>query len=209
MRNDRVEPTHTNQIWTFVNYFTENYDMTIDLGNNDLQFHGNPTEKWQVTLVDTGLETMTGGRIKRIKKYIDDEAFCLTYGDGVADIDIKKVVDFHNSHDKKATVTAVPSPGRFGILNADKFNNVSGFYEKPENEMGWINGGFFVLDPSVINYISDDTTIWERDPMENLAKDGELMSYRHLGFWQPMDTLRDKREVENLWKTGKAPWIRK
>jgi glucose-1-phosphate cytidylyltransferase len=192
----------------FANYFAENYDMTVHLGENRIDFHGSPNEQWSVTMVDTGLNTMTGGRIKRVRDYLSDEPFCLTYGDGVADLDIAEVVNFHKSHNKKATVTAVPSPGRFGILEMNDAHDVTGFYEKPANEMGWINGGFFVLDPSVIDYIDDDTTIFERTPLENLARDNELAAFRHTGFWQPMDSLRDKRELEALWDSGKAPWKR-
>ena len=190
----------------FVNYFTENYDLTIDLGKHDVTFHGNPSEQWKVTMVDTGLETMTGGRIKRVREHIGDETFCLTYGDGVADLDIRKTIDFHKAHGAKATVTAVPSPGRFGILEMNEADKVTGFYEKPANEMGWINGGFFVLEPSVIDYIEGDRTIWERQPLERLSADGELRAFKHTGFWQPMDSLRDKRELETLWEKGNAPW---
>jgi len=191
----------------FVNYFTENYDLTVDLENNDLSFHGNPSENWKVSMVDTGLETMTGGRIKRVQDYLGDGSFCLTYGDGVADINIRESIAFHESHGKKATVTAVPSPGRFGILDlAEEDSAVRSFYEKPDNEMGWINGGFFVLEPSVIDYIEGDATIWERSPLEKLAADDELRAFRHSGFWQPMDSLRDKRRLEELWDTGNAPW---
>ena len=193
----------------FANYFAENYDMTVNLGENSIDFHGHPNERWTVTMVDTGLETMTGGRIKRIRNYLDDnEPFCLTYGDGVADIDIARLVDFHKSHDRQATVTAVPSPGRFGILDLDGNDDVTRFHEKPANEMGWINGGFFVLDPSVIDRIDGDDTIWERGPLEGLAADGQLAAYRHTGFWQPMDSLRDKRELEAIWERGDAPWRR-
>jgi len=190
----------------FVNYFTENYDITVDLENNRVEFLGNPHEKWKVTLVDTGLETLTGGRIKRIAPLVADQTFCLTYGDGVAHIDVRAVIDFHRQHGRKATVTAVPSPGRFGILELGGGGNVAGFREKPENEMGWINGGFFVCEPSVFDYIDGDATSWERAPLERLARDGELMAYLHRGFWRPMDTLRDKRELEELWISGKAPW---
>lgn len=190
----------------FVNYFSENYDMTIHLGDNKIDFHGNPRERWKVTLVDTGLETMTGGRLKRVAQHLGNETFCLTYGDGVAALDIRKTLDFHRSHGKLATVTAVPSPGRFGILDINAGEAVSRFHEKPENEMGWINGGFFVLEPSVIDYIDGDATIWERKPLEQLSGDGQLMAYRHSGFWKPMDTLRDKRDLETLWSSGQAPW---
>lgn len=190
----------------FVNYFTENYDITVDLAANDIQFHGRPSEKWKVTLVDTGLETMTGGRVKRIAPYLGGQTFCLTYGDGVADLDIRTIVDFHRTHGRKATVTAVPSPGRFGILDLGSDGGVKSFREKPDHEMGWINGGFFVLEPSVVDYIADDATIWERQPLEKLASQGELRAFEHTGFWRPMDTLRDKRELEQLWQQGSAPW---
>lgn len=190
----------------FVNYFMENYDITVDLAANNVNFHGNPSEKWRVTLIDTGFETMTGGRVKRIAKNLGGETFCLTYGDGVAAIDIAKVVAFHRAHGRKATITAVPSPGRFGILELDAASSVTRFREKPDREMGWINGGFFVLEPSVIDYIDDDTTIWERGPLERLASEGELVAYQHTDFWRPMDTLRDKRELEQMWFTGNAPW---
>lgn len=190
----------------FVNYFMENYDITVNLARNSVDFHGSPTEKWKVTLVDTGIETMTGGRIKRAAAYIGDETFCLTYGDGVADVDIRKLVDFHRAHGRKATVTATPSPGRFGILELDSHDRVSQFREKPDTEMGWINGGFFVCEPSVMEYIGGDDTHWEGEPLERLAKDGELMAYRHTGFWRPMDTLRDRRALEDLWASGTAQW---
>lgn len=190
----------------FVDYFAENYDLTVDLGRNNVEFHGNPSETWRVTLVDTGLETMTGGRLKRIAPYLDDETFCLTYGDGVSDIDIRASIAWHKKHGKKATVTAVPSPGRFGILDIGAGGSVRSFREKPTEEMGKINGGFFVLEPSVIDYINGDETIWERDPLERLAADNELQAYAHAGFWRPMDTLRDKRQLEELWESGNAPW---
>jgi len=190
----------------FANYFTENYDITVDLQKHDIEFHGHPSEKWKVTLVDTGLETLTGGRIKRIAPYISKETFCLTYGDGVAQLDIGAVVAFHRKHGRKATITAVPSPGRFGILDVRAGGEVAGFREKPDNEMGWINGGFFVCEPSVLDYIDGDETSWERRPLERLAEEGELIAYPHTGFWRAMDTLRDKRELEALWGGGKAPW---
>jgi len=193
----------------FVNYFMENYDLTVQLGSGDIKFHGNPNEKWNVTLIDTGLDTMTGGRIKRIRDYIENSTFCLTYGDGVSDVDIRKIVDFHRSHGCLATVTAVPSPGRFGILDIDGDERVDRFHEKPANEMGWINGGFFVLEPGIIDYIDNDETVWERGPLERLAQDGQLKAFKHTGFWQPMDTLRDKHELEELWKGGNAPWLRR
>lgn len=191
----------------FVNYFAENYDITVHLGENRVDFHGDASERWTVTLVNTGLTTMTGGRIKRIAPYVGNETFCLTYGDGVADVDIRALVDFHRAHGRLATVTAVRSPGRFGILDIDDTaETVTRFHEKPDNEMGWINGGFFVVEPSVVNYIDGDDTTWEKEPLERLAQDGALAAYRHRGFWRPMDTLRDQRELEALWNSGKAPW---
>ena len=190
----------------FVNYFTENYDITVHLGENKIDFHGDASERWTVTLVNTGLNTMTGGRIKRIAPYVNDETFCLTYGDGVADLDIRSVVEFHRAKGKTATVTAVPSPGRFGILDIGPDEQVSRFHEKPDNGTGWINGGFFVLEPGVFNYIEGDETTWERAPLERLAQDDQLSAFRHRGFWRPMDTLRDQRELEAMWNSGKAPW---
>ncbi len=190
----------------FVNYFAENYDITVHLGENRVDFHGSPSERWKVTLVDTGLDTMTGGRIKRIAPYIGDQAFCLTYGDGVANVDIRALVDFHLAQRRLVTVTAVPSPGRFGILDIDASERVTRFHEKPDNEMGWINGGFFVVEPAALNYIDNDQTSWEREPLERLARDKALAAYRHRGFWKPMDTLRDQRELEAIWNSGEAPW---
>ncbi|QHE83741.1 glucose-1-phosphate cytidylyltransferase [Hydrogenophaga sp. BPS33] len=190
----------------FVNYFSENYDIKVHLGENRVEFLGGPSERWTVTLVDTGLDTMTGGRIKRIASHVGNEAFCLTYGDGLANVDIKALIAFHRSHGRLVTVTSVPSPGRFGILDIDEQQNVTRFHEKPDNEMGWINGGFFVVEPAAINYIRDDQTSWEREPLEKLARDGALAAFPHRGFWHPMDTLRDQRELEALWKSGAAPW---
>jgi glucose-1-phosphate cytidylyltransferase len=189
----------------FVNYFMENYDLTVDLGSNSVEFIGDPSERWKVTLVDTGLKTMTGGRLKRIAPYIDG-TFCMTYGDGVAELDVNKVISFHKRMGRKATVTAVPSPGRFGILEIGQQARVDCFREKPSQEMGWINGGFFVLEPSVFDYIDGDETSWERMPLERLAADRQLAAYQHLGFWRPMDSLRDRRELEELWAFGQAPW---
>lgn len=190
----------------FVDYFVHNYDVKVHLGDNKIEYLGNASERWTVTLIDTGLETMTGGRIKRIADFVDDSTFCVTYGDGVADIDVRALVDYHKQSGKLATVTAVPSPGRFGILDLDAADNVTRFHEKPDREMGWINGGFFVLEPGVFNYIDGDKTSFEREPLERLAHDGQLSAYRHHGFWQPMDTLRDQRELERLWLSGNAPW---
>jgi glucose-1-phosphate cytidylyltransferase len=190
----------------FTSYFMHSSDITVDLGENRIEYLNKGRERWRVTLIDTGLETMTGGRLKRVAPHLRREPFCLTYGDGVADIDIRRVVAFHNGHGRKATVTAVPSPGRFGILDIDAGRNVRKFLEKPHNEAGWINGGFFVLDPGVIEIIEGDSTAWEGEPLERLAGQGDLMAYRHEGFWRPMDTLRDKRELEQLWASGRAPW---
>lgn len=190
----------------FVNYFVENYDLTVHLGENKIDFHGDASERWTVTLVDTGIHTMTGGRIKRIAPYINNETFCITYGDGVADVDVGRIVDLHRSSGRLATVTAVPSPGRFGILDIGDNESVTRFHEKPDNEAGWINGGFFVVEPAIFDYIDGDDISWERDPLERIAREGQLMAYRHRGFWKPMDTLRDQRELEALWSSGKAPW---
>ena len=189
----------------FANYFLHNSDVTIDIKNNSMEIHNNYSEPWKVTLVDTGLNTMTGGRIKRVAKYLDDETFMLTYGDGVGDMNIKELVEFHKNHGKLATVTATQPEGRFGALKLEN-NKVANFAEKMDNRNSWINGGFFVLEPEVINYIKDDTTIWEREPLEKLSKDGELMAYFHNGFWKPMDKLKDKMELEEMWGSGDAPW---
>lgn len=190
----------------FVNYFSENYDIRVHLGENRVEFLGSPNERWTVTLVDTGLDTMTGGRIKRIASHVGNEAFCLTYGDGLANVDIQALIAFHRSHGRLVTVTSVPSPGRFGILDINEQQAVTRFHEKPDNEMGWINGGFFVVEPAAIDYIQGDAISWEREPLEALARDGALAAFPHSGFWHPMDTLRDQRELEALWKSGKAPW---
>ena len=192
----------------FADYYLQTSDMTIDLRSNTINYLQSRTENWRVTLVDTGTETMTGGRIKRVAPYLGGDTFCMTYGDGVSDVDIGKVVTFHRKNGKLATVTAVPSPGRFGILDiSSDSKSVSRFHEKPGNEMGWINGGFFVLEPKVVDFIDDDSTTWERKPLETLAASGELVAYEHTGFWKPMDTLRDKRELEDLWASGRAPWL--
>ncbi|MES2906962.1 MAG: glucose-1-phosphate cytidylyltransferase [Pseudomonadota bacterium] len=190
----------------FVNYFMENYDITVDLAANSVEFRNEPTEKWKVTLVDTGADTMTGGRLKRVAHLVGKETFCLTYGDGVAALDINAVVEFHKKSAKVATITAVPSPGRFGAMSLSENGHVDSFQEKPANEMGMINGGFFVLEPKIFDYIKGDETVWERDPLEKLTAANELAAYQHHGFWRPMDTLRDKRELEDMWASGKAPW---
>ncbi len=190
----------------FRNYFVHMSDVTIDLSNNELIVHNRKAEDWKVTLVDTGENSMTGGRLRRVRDFLSSEDhFCFTYGDGVADIDIRALIAFHRGHGRKATVTAVRPPGRYGALMTDG-DAVRGFAEKPPGDGGLINGGFFVLHPSVIDYIADDATPWEAAPMERLAGDGELMAYTHEGFWQPMDTLREKNLLEELWASGKAPW---
>jgi glucose-1-phosphate cytidylyltransferase len=190
----------------FFNYFLHNSDITFDLKSNEQVIHNNFSDPWKVTVVDTGEETQTGGRVKRIAKYINDgEDFCLTYGDGVADLDIAETVKFHKSHKRLATVTAVQPPGRFGQLDING-NTVERFVEKPIGDGGYINGGFFVLNKKVIDYIKDDATIWEREPLMNLASEGQLCAFTHNGFWQPMDTLRDKVHLENLLSKGQAPW---
>ncbi len=189
----------------FSNYFRHMSDLTVNLKSGDITVHQNHGEDWNITLVDTGQETMTGGRLKRVKKYIGNETFCLTYGDGVSDIDIKKLIAFHKKHGKKATVSAITPPSRFGVLD-HKGNRVVGFAEKIDNKDARINGGFFVLEPSVIDLIKGDETVWEKTPLETLAKKGGLMAYHHDGFWMAMDTLRDKRALEDLWESKKAPW---
>lgn len=189
----------------FANYFLHMSDVTFDMCSNHIEYHHNYCEPWKVTLVDTGLETMTGGRLKRIKKYLDDEDFCFTYGDGVSDVNIAKVIEFHKESKSLATMTAVQPPGRYGVMEIENFT-VTKFKEKPKGNGGWINGGFFVLSPKIIDYIDDDMSIWERAPLERLAADKELIAYKHEGFWQAMDTLRDKIKLEELWSSGKAPW---
>jgi glucose-1-phosphate cytidylyltransferase len=189
----------------FSNYFLHQSDVTIDLGKNSLEVHDSHAERWRITLVDTGLNTMTGGRIKRIRKYVDG-TFLLTYGDGVADVDIGRLASFHKAHGRLATITAVQPSGRFGALDIDARDRVVSFKEKPKGDNAWINGGFFVLESKVFDYIEGDRTIWEREPLETLARNGELAAYRHTGFWQPMDTLRDKNQLDELWGTGKPPW---
>ena len=188
------------------NYLLDSSNVVFDFKSNTTAYLSSSDIDWKVTLVDTGLETMTGGRLRRVADFIDGDTFCLTYGDGVSDVDISALVAFHAGHGKAATVTAVPSPGRFGILDIENDQSVSRFHEKPDNEMGWINGGFFVLNRKVLQYVEGDSTIWERQPLERLAADGELRAFRHTGFWKPMDTLRDKRELEDLWASKRAPW---
>ena len=190
----------------FANYFLHSCDVTFDLKSNSMDVHNKNAEPWRVTLIDTGEETMIGGRIKRIIDFVkQDDCFCLTYGDGVSDIDIAELIRFHKSEKRLATVTGVQPPGRFGAIEIDGTRAI-GFKEKPQGDGGWINGGFFVLSPEVVEYIEGDATVWEKEPMENLAKDGELSVFTHDGFWHPMDTLRDKRFLESLWDDKKAPW---
>lgn len=188
----------------FSNYFLHTSDVTIDIQKNDLKIHQIHSEPWRITLVDTGQETQTGGRVKRIINHID-ETFCLTYGDGLSNVDISESIKFHKQNKLLATVTAVQPPGRFGSLKIDK-TKVIKFQEKPQGETAWLNGGFFVLEPDIVDYINDDSTAFEREPLENLAKNGQLGVYKHDGFWQSMDTLRDKNHLEELWASGKAPW---
>jgi len=190
----------------FANYFLHNSDISIDLSKNKMEILNVHTEDWKVTLVDTGLNTQTGGRIKRLQKYIGNETFMLTYGDGVSDININKLVEFHRAHKKYATLTAVKPSGKYGQLKLGPDGNVKAFIEKPPGDGSWVNGGFFVLEPEIFKYVKGDETIWEKEPLENLAKDGQLMAYKYFGFWKCMDTLRDKRELEELWNKGNAPW---
>ena len=191
----------------FATYSLHMSNVTFDLRKNNMKVHQNGTEQWKVTLIDTGEKTMTGGRLKRVKDYIGDETFCLTYGDGVTDLNIRELIDFHRDQKTLATLTAVQPPGRFGAFNLDRNQHkISTFKEKPQGDSAWINGGFFVLEPGVMDYIEGDSIVWEREPMEKLAHDGMLSAYRHYGFWQPMDTLRDKNVLEELWQSGKAPW---
>lgn len=190
----------------FLNYYNHQSDFTIDLSNGNIDIHNKNSENWKITLVDTGLDTMTGGRIKRVKEYIGNETFMLTYGDGVSNINIDELVKHHKLNNKLATVTAVIPPGRFGAINLSNDNKVESFIEKPSGDGMFINGGFFVLEPQVIDYIENDEIMWEQNPLINLAKDGELSAYIHDGFWKPMDTLRDKLELEKDWNEGIAKW---
>ena len=190
----------------FANYFLHTSDVTFDMQNNRMEVHQNYSEPWRVTLVDTGDESMTGGRLRRVGRFLqDEEAFCFTYGDGVSDIDIGALLRFHQTHGKLATVTAVQPPGRYGALERDG-DAVRGFVEKPRGDGGWINGGFFVLSPKVLPYIPADDTTWEAEPLARLAAEDQLQAYEHDGFWHPMDTLRDKNYLEQLWQSGSAPW---
>jgi glucose-1-phosphate cytidylyltransferase len=188
----------------FANYFLHMSDVTIDMSHNSIEVHQKKAEPWKITLIDTGENTQTGGRLKRVAEYLDDD-FCMTYGDGVGSVDIAASIAFHKQHGKLATMTAVQPPGRFGALELDG-TSVKSFIEKPQGDGGWINGGFFVLNPKVLDLIDSDATLWEKEPLESLAKQGQLESFFHSGFWRPMDTLRDKTTLEELWASGKAPW---
>jgi len=191
----------------FANYFIHQADITVDLGKNNVEVHKSKAEPWKITLVDTGLNTMTGGRIKRVQEYLGNKTFMLTYGDGVSNINIRSLVEFHRQNKKMATVTAVQPSGRFGAISLSEEYTVKSFTEKPAADGAWINGGFFVLEPGIFNYIrEDDATVWERTPLEELARDSQLAAYKHTGFWRPMDTLRDRIELDSMWNTGKAEW---
>ncbi|MDD4601156.1 MAG: glucose-1-phosphate cytidylyltransferase [Negativicutes bacterium] len=189
----------------FANYFLHHSDVTFDIAENNMLIHNHTCEPWKVTIIDTGLHSMTGGRIRRVRDYIGNEAFCLTYGDGISNVNIPELISFHKEQKATVTLTAVQPPGRFGVLSLSD-NLVSGFVEKPQGDGGWINGGFFVVEPEAFELISEDETVWEREPLENLAQNGRLAAYKHNGFWLPMDTLRDKVRLEELWNSGKAPW---
>jgi len=191
----------------FSNYQMRESDITFDFKNNNMKVNHNGVEPWKVSLIDTGIDTMTGGRIKRVREYIGDETFCMTYGDGVSDLKLNELIEFHKKNNVLATLTAVRPPGRFGTFSlGHEEEKISSFKEKPEKENAWINGGFFVLEPEVFDYIEGDATVWEKDPLENLANDGKLAAFRHTGFWQPMDTLRDKNVIEKYWEAEKTPW---
>ena len=191
----------------FANYFLHMSDVTFNMGTNSMEVHQKNAEPWEITLVDTGENTLTGGRLKRVSEYISNSTFCFTYGDGVADVQIDQLIKQHQAGGKLATVTAVQPPGRFGILALDDESGlVNGFQEKPQGDGGWINGGFFVLEPEVLDLIEGDNTTWEQEPLKRLAADGQLQAYQHRGFWQPMDTLRDRVHLEELWNSGNAPW---
>jgi glucose-1-phosphate cytidylyltransferase len=191
----------------FANYFLHQSDVTIDMTTNSMEVHNNKAEPWKITLIDTGLNSMTGGRIKRAKNYINNESFLLTYGDGVSDVNINQLIDFHKSHSGALTMTSVQPEGRFGALTIDETNKVTSFLEKPKGDGAWINGGFFVCNSEVIDYIDNDATVFEKEPLEKLAKDNKLFTFKHKGFWKPMDTMRDKSQLEELIENGTAPWM--
>lgn len=190
----------------FADYFLHTSDVTFDLQNNSMEVHRQRSEPWRVTLVDTGADSMTGGRLKRVRDYIGDETFCFTYGDGVADVRIDRLLAHHKNAGKKVTVTAITQPHRYGVMHIENDDTVKSFLEKPKTTEDWINGGFFVLEPSVIDYIADDSISWELEPLRRLVAEGQVNAYRHDGFWQAMDTLREKNMLEQLWSEGKAPW---
>ena len=190
----------------FANYFLHMSDVTFHMRTNLMEVHHKNAEPWQITVVDTGQQTLTGGRLKRVRDYVDDSSFCFTYGDGVSNIQINDLIKTHKENNKLATVTAVQPPGRYGLLKRDTTGSVKGLQEKPQGDGNWINGGFFVLEPAVFDLIEGDSTTWEQEPMQQLAADGQLQAYQHRGFWQPMDTLRDRVHLEELWASGKAPW---
>lgn len=191
----------------FANYFLRMSDVTFDMRFNQMNIHAGKAEPWRVTLVDTGENTMTGGRLKRVREHIGNSTFCFTYGDGVSNIDVTKLIEFHKAEGTLATLTAVQPPGRFGAISLGKEQTrINQFHEKPGGDGAWINGGYFVLEPEVIDYIADDETMWEHEPLAKIAQDGQLSAYKHDGFWQPMDTLKDKNYLEGLWKNDKAPW---
>ncbi|MEJ7740619.1 MAG: glucose-1-phosphate cytidylyltransferase [Chitinophagaceae bacterium] len=190
----------------FSNYFLHKSNVTIDLKDNSLQVHDSQAEPWKITLVETGMNTMTGGRIKRIKDYVGNETFMLTYGDGVANVNINNLVDFHHQHKSMVTVTSVQPTGRFGALSLNEQGKVISFTEKPKGDGHWINGGYFVCEPPIFDFIEGDSTLWEHQPLESIAKKGEMYAYKHSGFWKPMDTLRDKLELEEAWDKNQAPW---
>lgn len=189
----------------FANYSLHKSNITFDLKQNSIDIHSSNVEPWKITLVDTGLNTMTGGRLKQVKDFVNNESFCFTYGDGLSDINIKKLIDFHKTQKTLATVTGVRPPGRFGALSISE-NKVTKFQEKPEGDGDWINGGFFILEPKVFDYLENETTIWEREPLERLSSENQLSVYTHTGFWQPVDTNRDKNYLEDLWNKNRAPW---
>jgi len=189
----------------FANYFLHMSDVTFDMAENRMEVHQRFAEPWRVTLVDTGEDTGTGGRLKRVRNYLGDEDFCLTYGDGVADVDLRKLIEFHRTSGLLATLTAIQPPGKFGVLDLSD-TAVRRFKEKPDGDGSWINGGFFVLSPKVLDYIEGDATFWEKEPLERLAQEGQLNAFFHHGFWHPMDTLRDRNYLETLWQAGQAPW---
>jgi glucose-1-phosphate cytidylyltransferase len=190
----------------FANYFLHMSDVTFHMRTNSMEVHHKNAEPWEVTLVDTGASTLTGGRLRRVHKYVGGDTFCFTYGDGVSNLDINALIAQHRQSGRLATLTAVQPPGRYGALQLAEENAIGGFQEKPQGDGGWINGGFFVLEPEVVDLIVGDDTVWEQEPLKGLAADGQLGAYRHNGFWQPMDTLRDRMYLEDLWQTGKAPW---